>query len=187
MSVRRRWCGQRDEHTPKDRTDRALSPVVGKALELGIVVLFIALVTTTFYGDVIPGYRTTAAAEVAERTVVDAAASVEETVPERTRRIDRRVAVSLPATIRGDPYRLRATSPANESTTALVLEHPDEGVGGRVTLSFPVREVAVSGTWQSTSESWAVVSNDGSRIVVTLENGRNAASGVVNAVAGGAP
>ncbi|SFR39335.1 hypothetical protein SAMN04487947_0848 [Halogeometricum rufum] len=160
----------------ESRADRALSPVVGKALELGIVVLFIALLTTTFYGDVVPDYRTAAAAEVGERALVGAAESVESSVPSRTARIDRRVAVSLPATIRGDPYRVRAVPAANGSAAELVLDHPDDGVGGRVTLSFPARGANVSGTWRSVSESWVVVRGDGGHVAVTLSNGTPAAN-----------
>jgi hypothetical protein len=170
----REWQNGPHGRESESRADRALSPVVGKALELGIVVLFVALLTTAFYGDVVPDYRTAAAAELGERALVDAAESVESSVPPRTVRIDRRVAVSLPATIRGDPYRVRAVPAANGSTAELALDHPDDGVGGRVTLSFPARGATVSGTWRSVSESWVVVRGDGGRVSVALSNGNPA-------------
>lgn len=155
------------------RTDRGLSPVVGKTLELGVVVLFVALLSASFYGGIVPGYRTAAAAEVGDRALIGAAERVENAVPERTTRIDRRVAVSLPATLRGDPYRIRAVSDsdANANATALVLEHPDDGVGGRVDLSLPARGANVTGTWESTRESWVLVRGEGGRVAVSLESG----------------
>lgn len=52
--------------------DRAVSPVVGKALEAALVVLFIGLVTTSLYGSVLPSYRTTAGDGVGERTLASA-------------------------------------------------------------------------------------------------------------------
>lgn len=163
--------------TPTDRADRGLSPVVGKTLELGIGVLFVALLTASFYGGVVPDYRTAAAAEVGDRALVGAAERVESAVPERTTRIDRRVAVSLPTTLRGDPYRIRAVSDSDTNATALVLEHPDAGVGGRVELAFPTRGANVSGTWTSTSESWVAVRGDGGRASVRLTNGDRGANG----------
>ncbi|SFR36417.1 DUF7266 family protein [Halogeometricum limi] len=169
--LRRTGRTGRTRRTRRATADRGLSPVVGKSLELGIVVLFIALLTTSFYGSIVPDYRTAAAAEVGERALVGAAERVESAVPERTSRLDRRVAVSLPPTVRGDPYRVRAVSNASDGTTALVLDHPDAGIGGRVTLTLPTRPVDVSGTWRSSSESWAVVSDEGSRLSVELQNG----------------
>lgn len=164
--------GRGDSRSPGDREDggrrgdRGLSPVVGKALELGVVVLFVALVSTTLYGDVVPGYRTAAAEEVGERALVDAAERVERAVPERTARLDRRVAVPLPTTIRGDAYRVRAVSDAD--ATRLVLDHPDD-VGGRVALALPPG-TTVAGAWESGSESWAVVADDGANVSVRLAN-----------------
>lgn len=156
--------------TPTDRADRGLSPVVGKTLELGVVVLFVALLSASFYGGTVPEYRTAAAAEVGDRALAGAAERVESAVPERTTSVDRRVAVSLPTTLRGDPYRIRAVSDSDANATALVLEHPDDGVGGRVDLSLPVRGANVTGTWESTRESWVVVRGEGGRVAVSLES-----------------
>ncbi|MDS0293674.1 DUF7266 family protein [Halogeometricum luteum] len=153
------------------RTDRGLSPVVGKSLELGIVVLFVALLSASFYGGVVPGYRTAAAAEVGDRALVGAAERIERAVPEHARRTDRRIAVSLPATLRGDPYRIRAVSDPETSAAALVLDHPDAGVGGRVALSLPTRGADVTGTWESARDSWVVVRGGPGRVTVSLENG----------------
>ncbi|MDS0297902.1 hypothetical protein NDI76_04035 [Halogeometricum sp. S1BR25-6] len=159
------------------RTERALSPVVGKSLELGVVVLFVAVLSASFYGGIVPEYRTTAAAEAGDRALVGGAERVERAVPERPGRIERRVAVSLPATLRGDPYRIRAASDPEANATALVLDHPDVGVGGRVRLSFPTRGANVTGTWESASDSWVVVRGGSERVSVSLENGRGDSDG----------
>ena len=160
-----------DSSSRATRTDRGLSPVVGKTLEIGVVVLFVALLSASFYGGIVPGYRTAAAAEVGDRALAGGAERVETAVPERTRRIDRRLAVPLPTTLRGDPYRIRAASGSETNATELVLDHPDAGVGGRVALSFPVRGATVTGVWESASGSWVVVRGEGGRVSVSLVNG----------------
>ncbi|SDQ75930.1 DUF7266 family protein [Halopelagius longus] len=137
-------------------SDRALSPVVGKGLEVGLVVLFVALLTTTLYGGVVPDYRTAAGDEVGERALVGAAERIEGAVPERSVRVERAVSAPLPTTIRGDPYRVRAAN------GTLVLDHPTPGIGGRVRLAVPSRVTNVTGTWASSTPSWVVV-RDGAR------------------------
>jgi hypothetical protein len=144
--------------------DRALSPVVGKALEAGIVVLFVALLTTTLYGGVVPNYRTAVGSEVGDRALVAAAERVERAVPSTATHVDRRVAVALPPTVRGAAYRVRTE---NES---LVLDHPRPGVGGRVRLSLPAHVGNVTGTWSSGSRSWVVV-RGGENATVRLADG----------------
>lgn len=145
--------------------DRALSPVVGKGLEVGIAVLFVALLTTTLYGGVVPDYRTAAGAEVGERALVGAAERVEGAVPTRSVGVERAVSAPLPDTIRGDPYRVRAAN------GTLVLDHPNPGVGGRVRLAMPSRASNVTGTWTSSDRSWVVVDGDARGPRVRLANG----------------
>ncbi|MFC6826530.1 DUF7266 family protein [Halopelagius fulvigenes] len=145
--------------------DRALSPVVGKGLEVGIVVLFVALLTTTLYGGVVPDYRTAAGAEVGERALVGAAERVEGAVPERSVGVERVVSAPLPATVRGDPYRVRATN------GTLVLDHPNPGIGGQVRLAMPSRVSNVTGTWTSSDPSWVVVGDGARGPRVSLANG----------------
>lgn len=121
--------------------DRAMSPVVSKAMEATIVVLYIGLVTTTLYGGVVPEYRTTAGSEVAERTVADVATDVERAIPPESTRAMVDVTVSTPSTIAGDDYLIRA------GTDRLVLEHPDPAVSTSIPLVLSDRVVNVSGTW----------------------------------------
>ena len=133
--------------------DRGLSPVVGKTLELGVGVLFVALLTATLLGGVAPDYRAAVGSELGDRTLAAAADRVAAAVPDAEyRRVDRRVRVRLPATIRGDPYRIVAEG--GPPTVALV--HPDRGVGGRIRLDIP-GSVPVRGSWRSTSPSAVVV------------------------------
>lgn len=122
--------------------DRAMSPVVSKAMEATIVVLYIGLVTTTLYAGVVPEYRTTAGSEVAERTVADVATDVERAIPPESTRATVDVTVSAPSTIAGDDYRIRAEA------DRLVLEHPDPAVSTSIPLVLPNRVVNVSGSWQ---------------------------------------
>ena len=125
--------------------DRAVAPVVGKALEAALVLLYVGLVTATLYGGVLPEYRAAAGQEVAERTAAGAAADVEDAVPPEAVAATVRVEVDLPPTIAGDAYRVRADG------DRLVLEHPDPAVSTAVPLVLPDRVDAVSGTWESGS------------------------------------
>ena len=61
--------------------ERALSPVVGKTLELGIVVLFVGLLTTVLLAGVVPDYRTATGKELGERVLTTAAQEIEHAVP----------------------------------------------------------------------------------------------------------
>ena len=81
--------------------DRGMSSVVGKAMEATIVVLYVGLVAATLYGGAVAEYRGAAGAEVAERTLADAAADVEAAVPPTARAASVRLAVDLPAIIAG--------------------------------------------------------------------------------------
>jgi len=126
---------------------RAAAPAVGKALEAGIVVLFVALLTTTLYGGVVPNARTAAADEVSERTLQHAAANVEAAVPERASAgadagdVVAERHVSLPATIRGSDYRVTADG------ERLVLVHGHGDVGGETPLVLPESVRDVRGNW----------------------------------------
>jgi hypothetical protein len=128
------------------RDDRAVSPVVGKALEAALVVLYLGLVTTTLYGSAVPDYRATAGAEVGDRTLAAAATEVERAVPPPAASVAVEVRVDLPRTIAGDRYAVRADA------ETLVLDHPDPAVGGRARLSLPAHVVAVRGTLESTAD-----------------------------------
>jgi hypothetical protein len=153
-------------------TARAVAPAVGKALEAGVVVLFVALLTTSLFGGVVPSARTAAADEVGERALQHAAASVEAAVPEpggaRTATpagvaVER--SVSLPETIRGRSYRVGADG------DALVLVHPNDGVGGRTPLVLPDRVRAVRGNWTDGHGVVRVRAHEDGGLVVELAEG----------------
>ena len=168
------------ERTAASRTntlDRGLSPVVGKTLELGVGVLFVALLTTTLFGGLAPDYRDAVGAELGERTLVAAAERTEAAVPDgdvldhadavgvEGTRFDRRVSLRLPTSIRDDPYRIAADSTADGSVVALV--HPDPRIGGRVRLAIP-DSLTVSGSVSSESSSWIHVTATGDHLIVRL-------------------
>jgi hypothetical protein len=127
--------------------DRGVVPVVGKALEVGLVVLYAALVTTALYGGVVPDYRTDAAEATAERALSRVADRVEDVADAATgadvRRARVRASVDLPPTLRGAGYRVTAAS------DSLVLDHPRAGVGARVALVLPPSVDRVGGEWRS--------------------------------------
>ena len=141
--------------------DRAVTPVVAKALEAAVVVLFIGLLTTTLFGGVLPGYRSTAGDAVGDRTLAGAAARIEQAVP-ATDDATVRLRVDLPDTIRGDAYRIRSVD------GVLVLDHPHGAVGGRVPLALPDRVARVEGTWRSTDDAVVRVQSTDGRVVVAL-------------------
>jgi hypothetical protein len=155
----------------RDDHERAVAPVVGKALEASIVVLYVGLLTTTLYGGVVPEYRTAAGAEVGERVLAESAQRVQQAVPPDARRAEVRMQVSLPDTIRGRAYALRTEN------RSLVLEHPSEGVGGRVVLALPETVASVEGNWSSRRPAFVVVEtspDEGGGLAVRLESGEEA-------------
>ncbi len=127
--------------------DRGMSPVVGKAMEATVVVLYVGLVAAALYGGAVAEYRGAAGAEVAERALADAATDVEAAVPPTARAASARVTVDLPATIAGSAYRVRATNDGGDRV--LVLEHPDPAVSTTTPLVLPDRVVRVTGEWES--------------------------------------
>ncbi|GAA0652782.1 DUF7266 family protein [Salarchaeum japonicum] len=142
--------------------DRGVAPVVGKALEAGIVLLYVGAVAAAMYGSVVPDYRTTAGDAVAERALAAAAEDVEAAIPAEVREATVRADVTLPATIRGRPYTV-----AVENRT-LVLAHPDPEVGARVRLALPASVTAVSGSWSSGTPAAVLVVREHGETVVRL-------------------
>lgn len=145
--------------------DRAAAPVVGKALEIAVLVVFVGVVSAALFGSVVPTYRTAAGAEVADRTLVAVAGQVDTAAVVTDSVVERRVAVSMPRTIRGSAYVVRAANATQ--TPTLVLDHPHAGVGGSVPLSVPP-ETRVNGSLRSTSGSTVVVTQEGGRVEVVL-------------------
>jgi len=150
---------------------RAVTPAVGKALEAGIVVLFVATVTTALYGGVVPDARNAAGGEVGERALEQAAAEVEAAVPAsgRDASVERRV--SLPGSIRDHGYEIRA---ANGS---LVLDHDHPSVGGSTPLVLPERVRTVTGSWDGGGGVVRVESHPEGGLVVVLADEAREVSG----------
>ena len=145
---------------------RAVSPVVGKTLEISIVVLYIGLLSTTLYGGVVPGFRSAAGDEMADRTLAGATQEIEDAVPPGTATaVEVRRRIELPRTIRGEPYHVRVDG------RTLVLDHPDPGVGTETTLAVPAGVIRVEGSWSSTAEAFVVVERTDAGLVVRLVRG----------------
>ncbi len=146
---------------------RAGSAVVGKALEAAIVVLYVGLLTSTLYAGAIPEYRTAAGQEVADRTLADANTDIRSAVPPNASRVNATVRFDLPATIRGEAYALRVDG------RQLVLDHPDDAVGGRTPLALPGRVDSVDGRWESRGDAVVRVRGGADGVDVRLERGRS--------------
>ena len=143
---------------------RAVAPVVGKALEAGIVLLYVTVVTAALYGGIVPDYRTAAGAEVGDRVLANAADRVEDAVPATGQNVSARRSVDLPGRIRGEDYVIRVEG------DSLVLDHPRAGVGGQVPLVLPPRVDAVTGTWHSERAERVVVRGNESAVTVELRD-----------------
>jgi len=149
---------------PPGHRDRATSPVVGKALEAGLVVLFVGLLTSTLFGNVVPAYRAAAGQELAERTVAGAADRIEGSVPPDARDATVRRRVDLPDTIAGAAYRVRVDG------RWLVLDHPDPRIEASTRFAFPDRVASVRGTWESGGEPTVTVRSADDGPVVVLRS-----------------
>ncbi|QPV63805.1 hypothetical protein I7X12_04020 [Halosimplex litoreum] len=144
---------------------RGVTPAVGKTLEIGIVVLFVGLVTTALLGGVVPDYRTAAGAEVGDRVLATVAQEVERAVPPSARDVSARRTVELPSTIAGSGYAIRVDG------RSLVLDHPDPAIGGRIDLAVPPRVDRVSGRTDGGAETVVAVRDGPDGLVVELRDG----------------
>lgn len=154
------------------RDDRAATPAVGKALEAGLVVLYVGLLTTTLFGGYVPDYRSAAGDELADRTLATASHQVRAAVPPAARAAQVHARVDLPDTIKGSSYRIRADG------RSLVLDHPDPGVGGRTQLALPDRVDDLGGTWHSQQPAAVQVGGTGGDLSVHLVAGDDAERGL---------
>ena len=141
---------------------RAVAPVVGKLLAAGLAVLYIAGTTSLLLGGVVPEYRTAAGDELSERVLADAAAHVERAVPEAGADVDVRLRTDLPPTIHNAGYALVLQN------GTLVLDHPDDEIGARTSLSLPPGTRAVDTKWESGEAFVVRVSGDGANRTVEL-------------------
>jgi hypothetical protein len=145
------------------RDERAFSTVVEKMLAVGLVTLFVSLVSVTVYGGVVPDARTAAGEQVSERTLATAAERIQQAVPPNTTAADVHVRVDLPPTIRGAGYEIRAQN------RSLVLEHPRGRLDGRARLALPAPVVRVEGRWRSGEPAYVRVQRMDAGLVVRLE------------------
>lgn len=151
-------------HTPLRADDRALTPVVSKALTVSLLVLYVGVLAASLHGGVVPDYRDAAGEELGERTLAGASLAVEDAVPPAATgaTVERRV--DVPPTIRGATYEVRA-----ENRT-LVLDHPRLATQRRA-LTLPERVVSVSGTWHSAEPAWIQVDRVEGGLAVRLVSG----------------
>ena len=145
--------------------DRAVSPLVGKAMEASLVVLYIGLLTATLYGSVVPEYRTAAGSEVGERVLSKSAERVQQSVPGDATAVRVRTRVSLPGTIRGRTYEIRAEN------RSLLLVHPNERIETTMKIALPGSVDAVRGEWSSETPALLVVRSGPDGRVVELRRG----------------
>lgn len=143
--------------------NRALSTVVEKLLSLSIVLLYITLLTTVLYGGTVPAYRGAVGAELGERTLAESTARIEQTVPPAGRSVTASRRVSLPATIDGATYEIRAEG------GRVVLDHPDPDIGGQARPVLPTRVETLTGAWQSGGEMIIRVSGTRGELTIRLE------------------
>lgn len=149
----------------RTETDRGAIPAIGKVLEVGIVILYVGLVTTALFGGIVPEYRTSAANEVGDRTLASASQQIQQTVPPNANHVEAHAYVDLPDLIRGDAYEITAED------RNLALDHPHPEVDARTALALPEAVVEVSGTWSSTDPALVVVESTDDGLVVRLERG----------------
>ncbi|QHS17092.1 hypothetical protein GWK26_08015 [haloarchaeon 3A1-DGR] len=158
---------------------RAVTPVAGKLLEIGVVVLFVATLSTALYGGVVPEYRSAVAEEVGDRTLTAAGHAITSAVPStprspavrpgtnRTvtvRSATTRRTVDLPDTIRGESYRIRFAD------GVLTLDHPHPAVGGRRRLALPTEPTGTASTWRSAARTVVVIRRNETGLTVELVN-----------------
>jgi hypothetical protein len=144
--------------------ERALSPVVGKTLELGLLVLFVAALSGTFYGGIVPEYRADSASAVGERTLAAASLEVQAAVPPNGTDGTVRRRVDLPPTLGDDDYAVTARNGTLVVTNASVAVDP-------VPLALPDRVRRVEGTWHSREAAWVLVEPVPGGYVVRLASG----------------
>lgn len=176
---------------------RAVLPIAAKAVEAGLVVLFIGVLTTGLYAGAVPEYRSATATDIGDRTVVAAGNEIERAVPPDAAHVRVEANVELPATIRSEPYRLvvvespsgveRRVDEAAHGTaidpdrdvdaaavttaTRIELEHPHPAVEGAYALALPPHVDEVRGELSGGDGRIVIrTAADGEGLVVTLED-----------------
>lgn len=147
--------------------DRGLTPVVSEALVIGLVLLYIGLLTALLYGSVIPAYQTTSGAEVGDRVLTTVTERVEQDVTP-SYRLDARSRIELPSTINDRAYSIRAIN------RTLVLEHPHPKIGGRTRPAQPESVSAIDGSWRSHTPLIIRTVGNETGYRITIEDGNDA-------------
>lgn len=145
--------------------DRAVTPAVGKTLELGLAALFVSGLVATLYGGVVPDYRTAAGGQTAERVAAGVAERIERAVPPAARHASVARRVPVPATIRGRAYRVVGNG------TAVRLEHPHPAIGDEIRLAVPDRVLGVRGAWDSGARTRVAIRTADSGLRIRLVEG----------------
>ncbi len=123
--------------------NRAVSPVVGKLLAAGIVVVYIASVTGLLVGGLVPDYRAASGSELGERVTATAAADIERAIPTTAGNASVHVTRTLPRTIAGERYRLELHN------RTLRLDHPNDGLDTQTALAVAPSVTVTNDTWES--------------------------------------
>lgn len=143
--------------------ERGTAPVVGKALEIGLLLVYIGLVAGGLYGGVVPDTRTTADQAIADRLIAASVDDIRAAIP-RSGTGEIRVSVTLPATIGGQQYTVVPRD------GYLILHHPDPSIDAQASLLLPTRVTAVTGEWESAASNILRVNATREGVTVRLEN-----------------
>lgn len=146
---------------------RGVTTVVAKLLAFGIVLLYIGGVVSVIYGGAVPEYRSAVGDEMGDRVLATAADRIQGAIPPEARDVSATVAVDLPATLHGSAYAITVEG------RSLVLDHPDEGVGGRVRLALPAHVSSIDGSWESGGEQFVRAERGSGGLSVRLLEGEN--------------
>jgi len=144
--------------------DRAVSAVVGKSLEAGIVVLYISTMVGVLYGGVVPEYQATTGEELGERVLAESVLEVQTAVPADPEATGT-TRHQLPRTIDDEPYRIVA------SNDSLRLVHDTAAISTTIPLRLPSDVQRVEGEWRSSAPAVVTVEQTSSGRVVRLEAG----------------
>lgn len=143
--------------------ERAMTPVVGKTLAIGIVLLYITGMTTILLGGTVPEYRTNAGSELGDRVLATAGGSIEQSVSEANGTVEANHTVDLPPSVRQHSYELKLAD------DRLRLRHPNPEIGGEIRLSLPPTLTVENGTWRSGTDLQIRVSGPTGNRTLTID------------------
>jgi hypothetical protein len=145
--------------------NRGVSPVIGKTFEIGLILLYVGLLSTALYGGIVPGYQTYAGEEVGERVLASTAQRIEAAVPPAATRTTVRRRVEIPSTIGGATYEIRL------HRGRLVLDHPNDDIDVSTRLGLPASVDRTVGACQSSAKPIVTVTDGADGRVVSLVEG----------------